>query len=142
MKIKESERLDAIARLKEWVKPGDKLYTVLKHVSRSGMLRVIDVKKPDGDSIMHLGFNVAEAVGYSWDRKKEGMRVGGCGMDMGFSVVNSLSYALYPEYQCSGAKCASADHVNMRDWEKKIPPYPRDGKMMHKDGYAISQSWV
>lgn len=142
MKQKDIERGEAITRLKEWIKPGERLYTVLKHVSRSGMLRVIDVKKADGDSILHLGYNVAKAIGYSWDDKKDGMRVGGCGMDMGFSVVHSLSMTLYPEYQCTGAKCASADHVNMRDWEKKVPPYERDGKMMHKDGYAISQSWL
>jgi hypothetical protein len=52
--------------------------------------------------------------------KRDGIVIGGCGMDMGFALVNSLSYALYGEgYKCLGKgaepKCPSSYHVNHRD---------------------------
>jgi hypothetical protein len=52
--------------------------------------------------------------------KRDGIVIGGCGMDMGFALVNSLSYALYGDgYKCLGKgaepKCPSNYHVNHRD---------------------------
>ena len=42
-KAAEAERAEAIAKLREWIKPGDTVYTVLDSVSRSGMSRHIRV---------------------------------------------------------------------------------------------------
>lgn len=96
---KKTEQQEAIARLRQWIKPGDTLFTILRHRAASGMLRVIDVvsihgprKKPDVSS---YGYNIALALGWRHDNKREGIRVSGCGMDMGFHVVYELSCVLF-----------------------------------------------
>lgn len=98
---KKTEQQEAIERLRSWIKPGDTLFTILRHRSASGMSRVIDVvavrgtrKKPD---VSAYGYNIALALGWGFDRKREGIRVGGCGMDMGFHVVYELSSVLFAD---------------------------------------------
>lgn len=99
-KAKQKEQQEAIERLREWVRDGDTVYLVLRRVSASGMSRVIAPivfrpspydQKPDP---LFIGFNAALATGYSFDRKLEGVRLNGCGMDMGFSLVNDLARTL------------------------------------------------
>lgn len=46
MRQADKERSDAIAQLREWLKPGDTVYTILDSVSRSGMSRQIRVVVP------------------------------------------------------------------------------------------------
>lgn len=139
---KEQERQEAIARLREWVKPGDTVYTILRHVSSSGMLRVIDCKIVDKDSgrIFHLGHNVAKALGIRWDDKREGMRVGGCGMDMGYHIVYGLASVLYRDnFYCIGENCPSNDHANgdvTREEGIKTHYKHSDG------GYSLNHSWL
>ena len=50
----------------------------------------------------------------TYNRKAEAIRVGGCGMDMGFHVVYNLSRALYRDgrFVCMGEDCPSNDHSN------------------------------
>jgi hypothetical protein len=44
---------------------------------------------------------------------REGIIMGGCGMDMGFHLVYSLSSILYRNgYRCLGKGCPSNDHAN------------------------------
>lgn len=97
------ERDEARARLREILKPGDTVYTVLRHVSASGMSRAIDVfhfSVKDGKIQKHwLSSSVAKAVGYAWDKKHDCLKVSGGGMDMGFDVVYNLSYALFRDMQ-------------------------------------------
>lgn len=69
-----------------------------------------------------------------FDRKEEGLRVSGCGMDMGFKVVYCTSSAIFPTYKCRGDKCPSSDHLNNHS--------ARDGKATHKDGYCLRQKWL
>jgi hypothetical protein len=96
---KKTEQQEAIERLRSWIKPYDTLFTILRHCSNSGMSRVIDVvairgtrKKPD---VSAYGYSIALALGWKFDRKREGIRIGGCGMDMGFHVVYELSSVLF-----------------------------------------------
>ena len=128
--------------LRKLLKPGDTLHTILRHVSRSGMSRDIDVIFTNESHNANLSWDISRALDYS-QAKDGSIKVGGCGMDMGFSVVYDLSNTLFGEYKCLGEKCPSPDHTNSRGWgEDKLPPYKRDGKMEHKDGYAISQRWL
>lgn len=98
MKVTEQEKAEALERLRDWVKPGDTVYCVLRSVSRSGMSRCIQffiveqgsVRRP----LSYLGYNIAKAAGYRYDLKREGLIVNGCGMDMGFAVVDHLEHAL------------------------------------------------
>lgn len=46
MRKADAEKVDTINKLREWIKPGDTVYTVLDSVSRSGMSRQIRVLVP------------------------------------------------------------------------------------------------
>ena len=93
---KKGQRAEAIERMRKWLRPGDTIYCILRHVSRSGMLRVIDLVKvgEDGD-IVRIGYDAALALSWPYDYRRGGVRVAGCGMDMGFHLVHSLAYALF-----------------------------------------------
>ena len=47
-KAQQAERDEAREKLRKWLKPGDTVYTVLRHVSRSGMMRTIQVIHLEG----------------------------------------------------------------------------------------------
>lgn len=121
MSKKDVERQEAIEQLRGMIKPGDTVYTILRHVSRSGMTRGIDVYTLEDNKPVWITAYVGKAIDQpqpmDYWRKSMGLKIGGCGMDMGFHVVNSLSYALYGKgYQCLGdGKCPSNYHVNHRD---------------------------
>jgi len=89
------ERQEAKDRLKEWIKDGDTVYTVLRHKAQSGMTRIIDLVKfhPD-DYPLYMSFNASKVLGWSFDKKYEGVRVKGCGMDMGYHLVSELGHCL------------------------------------------------
>ncbi len=96
-KQKQSERDEAIARLRETLKPGDTVFTVLRSVSRSGMNRKIDLYKIEDGSPQWLSRLAAKACDWTFDNKRDAVSVGGCGMDMGFHLVYSLSRVLFPD---------------------------------------------
>ncbi|HXK18132.1 MAG TPA: hypothetical protein VNG33_10040 [Polyangiaceae bacterium] len=141
-KAQQQEQQDAIKQLREVIKPGETLYTVLRHVSRSGMSRSISVMqvKRNGE-IRDWTTLVAKAIGEKIDRTHDGIKIGGAGMDMGFEVVYRLSSTLYGRkrgYPCLGDRCPAAVHVNGPN-----PPRGERGKgIRHNDGYAISQRWL
>lgn len=139
MTTKERERNEARERLREWIKPGDTLFCILRHRSASGMSRVIDVKgveRNGGDlGILAYGYNIAQALGLRYDRDRDGIRVSGCGMDMGFHIVYELGHALFGDgYDCIGERCPSNDHSN---GDRDYTPH------RHKDGgYALRHRWL
>ena len=134
-KQQQSERDEAIARLRETLKPGDTVYTQVKHVSRSGMLRVIQCVVIEDNQPRWIGWNVARAIRARYDDKREGVVMGGCGMDMGFETVYHLSYALFPDgFECIGNACPSSDHVN---GDRDYTPH------RHGSGaYALNHRWL
>lgn len=138
MTNKKTIQKEAIKELKKYLKQGDTVYTILRHVSSSGMSRVIDCKVANKDkSISHIGYLVANALDYKYDSKKEGIRVGGCGMDMGFHIVSGLAYTLSKDQaKCLGkGKCKSNDHANGdHDYTK--------GNTHADAGYQLSQRWL
>jgi len=150
-----ADRADAIKELRKLVKPGQVVYTVLKHVSGSGMSRVIDVVIPYRDYRLEyplkpedsraypterdyaakpkrvfvglkcrsISWLVGRATGYKVDRDRGGLKVGGCGMDMGFSVVYDMGRVLWP----------------------KGTPKPhgmRNGGPDREGGYALKHEWL
>ena len=60
MKAQSAERDAAITQLLEWVKPGDTVFTVLRHVSRSGMQREIGIVLLNAES--HSSFPADSTV--------------------------------------------------------------------------------
>jgi len=95
------EQLDreyAIERLLTYyVKPGTKVYTILRHVSSSGMSRNISLVIADGEDIADITYYAAQALGDKLIESKghRAIRVNGCGMDMGFHLVYNLSSVLF-----------------------------------------------
>lgn len=159
----EEQRLyrdDARETLRNLVKPGDTVYTILRHVSRSGMQRTIGVVvMADGKPFDVTGW-VGKALGWSVDRDRWGVKVGGAGMDMGFHLVYSLSWALWPDgFGCVGEGCPSSDHGNGdRSYAVHHKARSRAGyctacghngddchgaEHWHKDGgYALRHRWL
>jgi hypothetical protein len=143
-KAKQSERDEYIAKLRATLKPGDVLHTVLREVSRSGMSRVIDVYKfgvSNQGTVekQWLSYWVAKACGFNFQRNgREGIKIGGCGTDMGFEIIYNLGRVLYPDgFQCPGESCVSNEHFNDRNCK-------RDTSYQHKGdgGYALKQEWL
>lgn len=155
-KLEQQERDEAIAKLREWLKPGDTVYTVLRHVSRSGMQREIAVVVMKDGQPLHPNYSVAKALGCR-QGKRDGLIIGGCGMDMGFHLVYSLSRTLFPDG--FGVPCQS-DGCTFRPASKEEAAHCNDGlgdgitphKFLGRNGdksgwdndggYALKQSWL
>lgn len=91
----EVQRLENLEQLREWCPPGTTVRLILRHVSASGMTRWIDpVVFVDGDE-RYIGYRAAKLLGWKYDRKHDGIKVEGAGMDMGFHLVYTLSSLLW-----------------------------------------------
>lgn len=133
---KELERETARKELLEILKPRDTVYCILRHVSRSGMQREISLFT---EGMRNIDWYAARVLDMRRG-KRDGLVVGGCGMDMGFHLVYNLSRALFPNgYTCTGRDshpnmCPSNDHNNGdRNYE---PHNHADG------GYALRSRWI
>lgn len=102
------------AKLLEHLTPGQTVYCILRHVSASGMSRRISLLVPDpngGDPFEISGW-VGHVLGLRRNDRDGGLVVSGCGMDMGFHLVSSLSRALWPH----GHGDMRADYVLRSRW--------------------------
>lgn len=99
-----TEKAEAIARLREWLTPGDTVYTILEHVSSSGMsraIRFVIVRVGDDGKpyFLHPNYAIGTAMGLRHHTRRgqqsDALYVSGCGMDMGFHVVSNLSRVLF-----------------------------------------------
>jgi len=77
------------------VKRGDTIYTVLRHVSRSGMRRTISLFLIRNNEPVCLDYTAAHVIDFKLDMQHEGVIVEGAGMDMGFHLVHRLGEALF-----------------------------------------------
>lgn len=124
-KKEQSEQNEVRETLLQWLKPGDTVYTILDHVSRSGMQRRVRVvillpatAHKGGDErqtvTLHPNYSIAKLCGYRLARGyRDALVVNGCGFDAGHEIVSNLSYALWPDgFDCTGAGCPSNDHAN------------------------------
>lgn len=81
--------------LLRYLKPGDTVLTVLRHVSASGMQRRIDLYTIKDGRLVYLS-GYAENMGLAKRHDgKQGLIVNGCGMDMGYHLVYELASALF-----------------------------------------------
>ena len=109
-----------------------KVYTSLKHVSSSGMFRVIDCLILIDNKPIHINWYIEQLRLYKRHKNKEGLRVSGCGMDMGFSVVYNLSGVLYPK----GFRSFHRNAINGMKPSEKGYNWDNDG------GYRLKQEWL
>ena len=121
MTKKEEKALDvAYAReqiLTHYLKEGDTVYTVLRSVSSSGMSRTLSLKVAKEGKILDLTYYASILL--DWPlvevNGSRALRVGGCGRDMGFHTVYTLSRVLFRE----------------------------EGQALHCDaGYALNHAWA
>src|SRR5208337_4664523 len=90
-------KCESIRALREWgIVPGTTLYTVLRHVSRSGMMRSLSVVQMEKNEPRWITYHVARACDWNEDRKRDALKVPGIGTDVGFEVVNNLGAVLFP----------------------------------------------
>lgn len=120
------------AEVLAWLKPGATVYCVLRSVSSSGMSRRIsfyaldqnaDDRKPlRAAELRYLDHAIASLTSYK-QSSKEGLSVGGCGMDMGFAVVYDFGRALWPN-------------------GTPEPHGTRNGVPDSNGGYALKSTWL
>lgn len=90
-------KAEAIDQLSKLIPRGSTVYTVLRHVSASGMTRRIDLYCIN-DGCLRFISGYADHVGLAKRHKsKSGLIVGGCGMDMGFHLVYNLADIMYQD---------------------------------------------
>lgn len=87
------------AQLRKWIQPGDTVYCILRNVSSSGMSRRISlvIKNKESGEIQDISGYAATVCDMRRNDKDGSLVVGGCGMDMGFHCVYSLSRRLWPD---------------------------------------------
>jgi hypothetical protein len=105
-----------------------RVYTKLNNTSSSGMTRHISVYVVRNNEILNITYDVGIITDYRQNSKDGGLIVGGCGMDMGFHLIYTLSYNLYPD----GFKLAKGQYGRNGD----TSGYDRDG------GYRLKQQWL
>ena len=135
-KTRAQEREQSLVYLREILPPGATVTTVLRHVSGMGMTRWIDCYVLKDSEANCITWSIARVLGRRVNtRNHEGIEEHGAGMDMGFHIVHSLSYALYPNgYGCTGESCFSNDHAN---GDTDYTPHWHSA-----GGYAIRQRWL
>lgn len=128
MATRKLEALEARDTLRAMLPVGSTVTTVLLHRTSSGMSRtIVPTIGAAGGRVIDLTWLIIRAdLGFTPDRDRGGFKIGGCGMDMGFSLVYSLSRGLYPDgHLCTGHdrtetrrngrtvhRCPSNDHSN------------------------------
>jgi hypothetical protein len=108
--------------LLETLSPGDTVYTVLRHVSQSGMSRRIDLYAIKDNQPVFITGSAGRLMGYK-HHKDGGLVTQGCGMDMGFDLVYNLGRCLWP---------AGTDK----------PHGTRNGEPDSDGGYALNHRWL
>jgi len=154
MKPTTEEKQEAMEFLKQALKPGDTVYTILRHVSRSGMMRRISPVIIKHNEPLDIDYQVAK-LGI-WKRRypNDGLIIEGCGMDMGFDLVYELSRALFPDgfgepcLDCGYRMTSASDdswHLGMCSKDKGCHYSGRNGSTYGWDndgGYALKQRWL
>ena len=113
----------AVSRLRQWLKPGQGVTTILTYVSSSGMSRRLKVCIALDGRVFNITRFTAEACGYRLNDHEGSIIVGGCGFDAGHSVVYGLGCALWPD-------------------GTPEPHGVRNGQPDSAGGYALKQGWL
>lgn len=87
-------RLQVISDLKNKIEPGSTVYIKVNHVSSSGMTRYMDFYFISENQLQKI--NHSMSVVLMWTHTDNGLKVKGCGMDMGLHSVYTLGRHLWP----------------------------------------------
>lgn len=106
-------------------KGGRRIYCILNSVSRSGMTRIITPYVIIKNVPCFVGCLIAELLDLKRDLHSGGVKVSGCGMDMGFWLVYEVGSVLY--------KGGDGKTITGRNGDKKPET---DG------GYLLKHIWL
>lgn len=126
---------ESLATLRKNCPPGTKVYCTLRHVSRSGMQREISLHIIKRGQPVSCSWDAARVLGWSLNNARSSywaVKVSGAGMDMGFHLVNQLSYVLH------GWKDRGADAIDAGGQGR--PFTPRRGH--YRAGYSLRHEWL
>jgi hypothetical protein len=160
------EIAESTDKLRAILPPGSQIRTIVTHVSPSGMTRWIRLFAMSDGELEDISWRAGMVMGCNVNsRNHGGIEIGGCGMDMGFHAVYSLSRSLYRDgFTCTqyadtgngrvdktegnddyhalkraGLFCPSNDHSNIR----QSAFLNGTADLHHSDGgYAITQRWL
>lgn len=137
MQTKTQQQAAARAKLRELLPPGSDVNVILRHVSRTGMSRVIDALAIEDGAVRSIGWLFAQASPH-WrlDSQREGIKVGGAGMDMGFHLVYSVAHEVWSDDDMS-----TRDKRRLRAWQKRQAPYAHQGDVTNP-GYCWRHRWI
>jgi hypothetical protein len=97
--LQEIEQVESVERLRSLFAGDSKpvIHTITRHVSSSGMSRDISLIYATSAGLTNITYSAALALGWPLSEKSgnRAVRVSGCGMDMGFHLVYTLSRVLY-----------------------------------------------
>lgn len=118
--------MDYKERLRQLCPPGTRVYTIVRHVTSSGMGRWITpfVIDDDGEPYDLTWLIKRAGIRSGRGNKHEGIYMGGCGMDMGFALVYHLGSDLW------------RDTPEHEEWAASLPPHQNPDA-----GYALKHSW-
>ena len=120
MRVSKSDKKHSMEMLHKFLQPGSTVYTV-----RPGMSRQIDFYTFQDNIKIYLTGYISDVLETPRDAKSGALRVSGCGMDMGFSVVYNLGRVLFP---------GGFDTTHGRNGDTS--GHDNDG------GYALKQEWI
>jgi hypothetical protein len=63
--------------------------------SKSGMTRYYDFYFHDGEMLLRMTYSIAVALGYTYDRKQEALKIGGCGFSATDQITRDLAHAMF-----------------------------------------------
>jgi hypothetical protein len=109
------DKAESAAYLKTILKPGDEVRTILRSCSRSGMSRRISLVVAREGEVQDITYHAARTMGENIKQggqyvQDAGIVIGGCGMDMGFSLVYNLSRYLFPDGFAASTGLAPSGH--------------------------------
>lgn len=88
------DQIEALKSLRRHLRKGAKVYTILRHRSAEGTSRFIDLYVVKQNEPIRITWSAALLLEWSYSTRWEALRVDGCGTDVGFEAVSSLSGVL------------------------------------------------
>ena len=98
--IKQDNHYNAKVRLNEILNREQEIYCIIRHVSQSGMTRHISFFCIVDNEPRFLDGLISDYLDYRMNKYYNALVVGGCGMDMAFSVVNHLQVQMSHDKNC------------------------------------------
>ena len=98
--IKEDDYYHAKTCLNNLLNREQEIYCIIRHVSQSGMTRHISFFCIEANMPRFLDGYISNYLDYRMNKYYNALVVGGCGMDMAFSVVNHLQVQMSHDKNC------------------------------------------